>query len=401
MAIYGHDFREEINVKNYKVITPLFPTYAQVKAMMKAVSGYSLKSVRSMITAILEQTGTPQNPVDWSEPDLWINERLSGVDAEIALRIWQTDDHILNPRHSYGCYLFLNYTLFDLMASTVDDIWAPTARGERFLQDDAETLRWLDDQEGLIQLLELLAGREMSRRADLLPEWQAFLHQHSKFASDRSAKSTLYSRLYNLIDRQLAAREGMSYRITDAGREWLTQALPTQQADPRKELLEAVKRYNAQQKELLREQLSTMNPYKFEHLVAQLLEAMGYEQVEVTKASGDKGVDVVGKVQVGITTITEVVQVKRMQNTINRPLIDQLRGALPYHKAIRGTLITTGRFAAKCAEAALYPGAAPITLIDGDRLLELLIENNVGIRRSNAVELLDVDLQLFDELEID
>lgn len=388
-------------MKNYKVITPLFPTYTQVKAMMKAVSGYSLKSVRSMITAIFEQTGTPQNPVDWSEPDLWINERLSGEDAEIALRIWQTDNHILNPRHSYGCYLFLNYPLFDLMASTADDTWTPTVRGERFLQDDNETLRWLDDQEGLIQLLELLAGREMSRRADLLPEWQAFLHQHSKFASDRSAKSTLYSRLYNLIDRQLAAREGMSYRITDAGREWLTQALPTQQADPRKELLEAVKRYNAQQKELLREQLSTMNPYKFEHLVAQLLEAMGYEQVEVTKASGDKGVDVVGKVQVGITTITEVVQVKRMQNTINRPLIDQLRGALPYHKAIRGTLITTGRFAAKCAEAALYPGAAPITLIDGDRLLELLIENNVGIRRSNAVELLDVDLQLFDELEID
>ncbi|HGF0772105.1 TPA: restriction endonuclease [Kluyvera georgiana] len=388
-------------MKNYKVITPLFPTYTQVKAMMKAVSGYSLKSVRSMITAIFEQTGTPQNPVDWSEPDLWINERLSGEDAEIALRIWQTDNHILNPRHSYGCYLFLNYPLFDLMASTADDTWTPTVRGERFLQDDNETLRWLDDLEGLIQLLELLAGREMSRRADLLPEWQAFLHQHSKFASDRSAKSTLYSRLYNLIDRQLAAREGMSYRITDAGREWLTQALPTQQADPRKELLEAVKRYNAQQKELLREQLSTMNPYKFEHLVAQLLEAMGYEQVEVTKASGDKGVDVVGKVQVGITTITEVVQVKRMQNTINRPLIDQLRGALPYHKAIRGTLITTGRFAAKCAEAALYPGAAPITLIDGDRLLELLIENNVGIRRSNAVELLDVDLQLFDELEID
>ncbi|HBI9811499.1 TPA: restriction endonuclease, partial [Escherichia coli] len=96
-----------------------------------------------------------------------------------------------------------------------------------------------------------------------------------------------------------------------------------------------------------------------------------------------------------------VVQVKRMQNTITRPYIDQLRGALPYHKAIRGTLITTGKFAAKCAEAALFPGAAPITLIDGDRLLELLIENNVGIRRSNAVELLDVDLQLFDELEMD
>ena len=64
--------------------------------MMKAVSGYSLKAVRDMITAIHEQTGTPQQPVDWSEPDLWISERLSGEDAEIARRIWDTDNHILN-----------------------------------------------------------------------------------------------------------------------------------------------------------------------------------------------------------------------------------------------------------------------------------------------------------------
>ncbi|HII3189906.1 TPA: restriction endonuclease [Enterobacter asburiae] len=386
-------------MKNYKVITPLFPTYAQVQAMMKAVSGYSVNSVRNMINAIQEQTGTPQNPVDWSEPDMWINERLKGEDAEIALRIWNQDNHILNPRHSYGSYLFLNSSVFELMETTPKDTWVPTEGGQQFLNNDDATLRTLDDKEGLLHLLELLAGREMSRRADLLPEWQAFLHQHSKFASTSSIKSTLYSRLYNLIDRDMVAREGMSYYITDKGRAWLANALPARKADPRKELLDAVKRYNQQQKEQLREQISTMNPYKFEHLIGQLLEAMGYEQVEVTKASGDKGVDVVGRVQVGITTITEVVQVKRMQSNITRPVIDQLRGALPYHSAIRGTLITTGRFAGNCEKAALHPGAAPITLIDGDRLLELLIENNVGIRRSNAVELLDVDLQLFDELE--
>lgn len=388
-------------MRNYKVITPLFPTYDQARAMMKAVAGCSVKSVRNMISALQEQTGTPQNPVDWSEPDHWIKERLSGEDAKIAWQIWNTDNHILNPRHSYGCYMFINNPLFDLMQTDEDGGWHPSEQGRLFLAYDEATLRKLDDIEGMLQLLELLAGREQARRADLLPEWQAFLHQHSKFASPSSVKTTLYARLYNLVERKLVAREGMSYKITDTGRKWLGKALPERQTDPRKELLDAVKRYNQQQKELLREQISTMNPYKFEHLVGQLLEAMGYEQVEVTKASGDKGVDVVGKVQVGITTITEVVQVKRMQNTITRPFIDQLRGALPYHKAIRGTLITTGKFAAKCAEAALFPGAAPITLIDGDRLLELLIENNVGIRRSNAVELLDVDLQLFDELEIE
>lgn len=386
-------------VKNYKVITPLFPTYAQTRAMIKAVSGYPLKSVRNMITAIREQTGTPQNPVDWSEPNVWIEERLKGLDAEIAQRIWATDDHVLNPRHSYGTYMFINNFL--LMSCNDEGDWLPTEKGQQFLSNNDAALRELDDQEGLLQLLELLASREQAKRSDLMAEWQAFLHQHSKFAAISSIKTTLYARLYNLVDRGLVTREGFSYQITDAGRQWLGKALPESKSDPRKELLDAVKRYNQQQKLLLREQLTTMNPYRFEHLVGQLLEAMGYEQVEVTKASGDKGVDVIGKVQVGITTVTEVVQVKRMQNTITRPYIDQLRGALPYHKAIRGTLITTGKFAAKCAEAALFPGAAPITLIDGDRLLELLIENNVGIRRSNAVELLDVDLQLFDELEME
>jgi restriction system protein len=268
---------------------------------------------------IQEQTGTPQNPVDWSEPDMWINERLKGEDAEIALRIWNQDNHILNPRHSYGSYLFLTLRL-RTDGNDAERYLGPTESGQQFLNNDDATLRALDDKEGLLQLLELLAGREMSRRADLLPEWQAFLHQHSKFASTSSIKSTLYSRLYNLIDRDMVAREGMSYYITDKGRAWLANALPARKADPRKELLDAVKRYNQQQKEQLREQISTMNPYKFEHLIGQLLEAMGYEQVEVTKASGDKGVDVVGRVQVGITTITEVVQVKRMQSNITRPL---------------------------------------------------------------------------------
>lgn len=74
------------------------------------------------------------------------------------------------------------------------------------------------------------------------------LHQHSKFASASSVKSTLYSRLYNLIDRGMVTREGMSYCITDTGRAWLGKALPARKSDPRKELLEAVKRYNEQQK---------------------------------------------------------------------------------------------------------------------------------------------------------
>ncbi len=111
---------------------------------------------------------------------------------------------------------------------------------------------------------------------------------------------------------------------------------------------------------------------------------MGDDDVQVTRASGDRGVDVVATVQFGITTITEVVQVKRHQASIGRPILDQLRGALPYHKAIRGTIITLGTFSSGWKEAALYPGAAPIGLIDGDRLLDLLHEHKVGLKERPA-----------------
>ena len=381
----------------YKIITPLFPTYAQAAALINAASGYSIRAVRNMITAIQQQTGTPQNPVDWSAPDVWIPARLKGEEAALAMRIWQQSGHILNPRHSYGAYMFINN--FALMETGDADACWPSERGEAFLRADADTLAQIDDAEGILYLLELLAGREQARRGELLPEWMAFLRQSSKVNTENSGKSALYNRLANLLDRDLISREGMSYQITAAGRQWLTIAQPDQQPDPRNDLLDAIRHYNDQQKRLLHEQLLSMNPYRFEHLISQLLEAMGYEDVEVTKASGDKGVDVVGRVQVGITTVTEVVQVKRMQNTVTRPLIDQLRGALPYHKAIRGTLITTGKFARNCTEAALFPGAAPITLIDGERLLELLISNNVGIKRNHNVELLDVDTQWFEEFD--
>lgn len=61
-----------------KVKTPLFPTYAQARALMKAATGVLPKAVRDLITVIHDQMGTPQNPVDWSDPDTWIAERLEG-----------------------------------------------------------------------------------------------------------------------------------------------------------------------------------------------------------------------------------------------------------------------------------------------------------------------------------
>ncbi len=192
-------------------------------------------------------------------------------------------------------------------------------------------------------------------------------------------KDALRRRLVNLLERGLISRNGNSYSITTAGLNWLPGY--TEPQDPGSDLVQAVRAYNEAQVALLREHLSSMDPYRFEHLVRELLEAMGYEDVIVTKASGDKGVDVLATAQFGITTVREVVQVKRHQGSIGRPVLDQLRGALHYHQAIRGTIITLGAFSKDCSAAALFPGAAPIGLIDGPKLLELLVKHEVGTRK--------------------
>lgn len=179
-------------------------------------------------------------------------------------------------------------------------------------------------------------------------------------------------------------RDGITYELTQQGLEYLKKASPKSK-NPLREVIQSVKSYNDAQKKHLKELLGKMPPYRFEHLAKDLLDAMGYEDVSVTKQYGDKGVDVVASAQFGITTVKEVVQVKRHQASIHRTVLDQLRGVLPFHSAIRGTVITLGKFSSGCVEVSTFPGAAPITLIDGDKLIDLLFEHGVGIKKNTAI----------------
>lgn len=58
-----------------------------------------------------------------------------------------------------------------------------------------------------------------------------------------------------------------------------------------------------------------------------------------------------------------------------------------------------GRFAKGCIEAALYPGAAPITLIDGDKLMELLLKHGVGVK-TRPQTLIEIDDSYFADIDV-
>jgi restriction system protein len=386
--------------KHTVVQAPFFPTYSDIRNAIRAFEGEPVKRVREMISAIWQQTGTPQSPVDWSDPDTWIEERLSGESRTLAQKIWEGSGKTLNPRHLYGSYLFINR--MKLLEQVLGN-YELNERGRQFLSNNDAIIRELDAAEGIPKLLSLVAERSPCKRGDLLPGWSDYLKAVSVFKTPSTFKATLRGRLINAVERGLISREGNTYAITDKGLAWLRQFTDVPQANApalpsskRTTVAEAARAQNEEQLDALRARLMALDPTDFEHFVKELLDAMDYEDVRVTKVSNDKGVDVVARIQFGITEITEVVQVKRTEGTITRPKVDELRGALPYHKAIRGTIISLGSFAKGAQEGALYVGAAPITLIDGRRLLDLCMKHEVGLKR-RSVDLYEVDEPFFAE----
>jgi len=199
------------------------------------------------------------------------------------------------------------------------------------------------------------------------------------------------------LERGLLSKTGTTYSITDAGLAYLNQTGGSEDADSTDELqqiLTLVKKQSVSIRASIRELLETMDPIAFEYLVKQLLEAMNYQNVMVTAPSNDKGIDVKADIEMGITSVREVVQAKRHKANVQRPVLDALRGSLHRFDAVRGTIITTGDFSKGTTAAAIERGAAPITLINGEKLIDLLIEHKIGVR-TRSVEILELDADAF------
>lgn len=383
----------------HRVRTPLFPIYREVRHLLKIWPGRPRKQITGLQTSFAELRGTPQNTVDWTEPDQWIPERLKDMDRELAEVIWNGSNKEVNPRHTYGHWLLVQK--YELVRENAGGVLMLTDRGRDFYEHDGgDTEAFLDEQEGLAKLLALVADNGPTRAGGLLKEWTEYLTRHSAFGSDSTFRDTLRRRLNNLLDRGLIARKGTLYSITDAGLGYL-QRVGTDEVlggDEQQQIWTLVKKQQSAVRDSLHELLHEMDPFAFEHLIKRLLEEMDYQNVEVTTRSSDGGVDVVADIELGITSVREVVQAKRHKRTIQRKDLDALRGSLYRFNAVRGTIIATAPFSKGTTDAAFAPGAAPITLIDCDKLIDLLIEHDIGVKK-NKIEVLSVDADAFVDLE--
>lgn len=106
----------------------------------------------------------------------------------------------------------------------------------------------------------------------------------------------------------------------------------------------------------------------FESLCCSLVEKMGFE-AEVTKASGDGGVDIVAVSHLPFVSGKYVIQCKRYTGNVGEPVIRDLYGVVSAENANKGILITTGGFT---SSACAFAEGKQIELIDGNSLDNLL-----------------------------
>lgn len=133
--------------------------------------------------------------------------------------------------------------------------------------------------------------------------------------------------------------------------------------------------------------LQNMDPFGFERLTQRLLRECGFTQVEVTKKSGDGGIDGTGKLRInGIFSFSVAFQCKRYKGSVGAPEIRDFRGSLTTDIE-KGVFLTTGVFTKAARDEASRSGAKQIDLIDGEDFISKLAEYGIGVKPVTTYEI--------------
>lgn len=125
---------------------------------------------------------------------------------------------------------------------------------------------------------------------------------------------------------------------------------------------------------MLADDINRLSGVEFENLCADLLSKIGF-QVEITKASGDGGIDIVAYNHNPIYKGKYIIQCKRYSGSVGEPIIRDLYGVIMAERANKGILMTTGTFTKSAIE---FAEGKQIELVDGDTMQSLFVRYNIG-----------------------
>lgn len=174
-------------------------------------------------------------------------------------------------------------------------------------------------------------------------------------------------------------------------------------ATPEERLENASNELQIQLASELLEAIIKNSPLFFEQLVVDLLVTMGYggSRLDAGQAlgkTGDGGIDgIIKEDKLGLDVI--YLQAKRYgaDNVVPSRDIRDFTGSLEGHGAQKGVFITTSSFTKDGVEFAKRLQNKKIILIDGKKLTELMIVNNVGVSTVVTYHVKKVDLDYFEK----
>ena len=216
---------------------------------------------------------------------------------------------------------------------------------------------------GLLELLRHFQEYQIDKKNVLRKVWvfEFFIHNEIPIVPIQNAKDIVASifkesRKLHEIDRE--EREVILF-------------------EPPQEIYEAAN-YEAEE---IRSHLLQINPYRFESLVKDVVEANGFTNVTVTPPSQDGGIDVNAYVADSNYFFSKThvqFQVKRWRHSVGSVEINSFRGAL--HTTAKGVFITTSHYTKAAIQEAEHSVKPCISLIDGFRFSRLI--KDIGINLS-------------------
>jgi len=131
----------------------------------------------------------------------------------------------------------------------------------------------------------------------------------------------------------------------------------------------------------VRSHLLNVDPYRFEVVIKQVFEKYEFTNVDVTRRSGDGGIDVNAVVSeansfFGGTWVQ--IQVKRWRHSVGSVEINNFRGAMS--STAKGIFVTTSYYTRAAIENAYHQHKSCVTLIDGSRLSNLVLKSGLDVR---------------------
>ncbi len=152
----------------------------------------------------------------------------------------------------------------------------------------------------------------------------------------------------------------------------------------------------------LLEMIKSASPKFFESLVIDLLLALGYggsrkDAGQAIGQTGDGGIDGIIKEDIlGLDIV--YIQAKRWDNNnaVSRPNVQAFAGSLEGKRARKGVFITTSRFTNDAREFVNII-EKKIVLIDGEQLVQFMIDHNVGVTEVASYVVKKIDNDYFND----